>query len=333
VRRPLVPLALATAALVLAPAPARSGAAAAVSLPHDPAVGIGEQHAEIFSDPHFARLGLRRLRYVIGWDALQTSWQRAEADAWMGQAQATGAKVLVAFNVSRTPARKHILPSVAQYRRAFLAFKRRYPFVREYATWNEANHGSQPTFRRPRRVARYYDVMRNACPNCTILAADLLDSSTLPGYVRTVHRRARREPRIWGLHNYIDANRFRASGTRGLLRSVPGRVWFTETGGIVWRKHGPHTIPLAEGPRHAARALRWLFGLARAHRRVTRVYLYHWSYPRPRTTWDSALIDNRGRPRPAYRTLRAILRAAAARRARARQPILRAAAAGRAHAR
>ena len=50
--------------------------------------------------------------------------------------------------------------------------------------------------------------------------------------------RARGRRLIWGLHNYIDANRFRTTGTRSLLRAVPGEVWFTETGGLVVRNNG-----------------------------------------------------------------------------------------------
>ena len=40
---------------------------------------------------------------------------------------------------------------------------------------------------------------------------------------------------IWGLHNYIDANRFRTRGTKALLQAVKGDIWFTETGGLVKR--------------------------------------------------------------------------------------------------
>ena len=44
------------------------------------------------------------------------------------------------------------------------------------------------------------------------------------------------EPRYWGMHNYIDANRLRTTGTRRMLRAVKGQIWFTETGGIVARR-------------------------------------------------------------------------------------------------
>jgi hypothetical protein len=310
VRRALLAVALLAAAApaVLCP-PARAAAV------NDPVIGVGEQSATVFADPYFAALGLRHVRYVVGWDALRSRWQRSEIDAWMAAAEAAGARVLLAFNVSRDVSRRHIVPTPARYRRAFLGFRRRYPFVREFITWNEGNHHSQPTARRPRLAAAYFDVARRACPRCTILAADLLDDDTLPRWVKAFRRHARTAPRLWGLHNYIDANRFRTRGTRAMLRAVRGRVWFTETGGLVWRRGG---IPLDESPAHAARATRWVFRLAALSRRIRRVYFYHWSFPANLDRWDSAIMDSQGRPRPAYRVLRRHLRAAAARRAAAR---------------
>jgi hypothetical protein len=276
----------------------------------DPVIGVGEQDPSLFADVRLRYLGIRDVRYVVAWDALRSGWQRAELDAYMARAEAAGARVLLSFNVSRVPSRRAILPSVAEYRRVFLQFRARYPFVRDYITWNEANHPSQPTARRPDRVAAYHDVIRRACPACTVVAADVLDSSSLTAYVKAVAKAARVRPRIWGLHNYIDANRHRTTGTRALLRAVRGQVWFTETGGIVWRRGG---TPLPQSPSHAATATRWVFHLARLSTRVRRVYFYHWVYPRALDRWDSALIDKRGRPRPAYAVLRSHMRAAALR--------------------
>jgi hypothetical protein len=298
------------AAAVLVPGPRPAAAA-----PNDPLIGVGEQSSAIFGDPYFTDLGVRHVRYVVGWDALQRDWQVPEIDAWMARAQAVGARVLLGFNVSRDTSRRHVVPTPAQYRRAFIGFRRRYPFVREFITWNEGNHHSQPTASRPRLAAAYYGVARRACPRCTIVAADLLDDDTLPRWVKAFRRHAPVDPRIWGLHNYIDANRFRTDGTRALLRAARGRVWFTETGGLVWRRGG---IPLDESPKHAAKATRWVFKLARLSPRVKRVYFYHWSFPADLDRWDSAIMDRRGRPRPAYHVLRRHLRAAARRAAQRR---------------
>ena len=48
--------------------------------------------------------------------------------------------------------------------------------------------------------------------------------------------------------------------------------------------------------------------LARLSRRVQRVYFYHWVAPEPDSTWDSALFDRRGRPRPAYKVVKTYIR-------------------------
>ena len=157
VRRPAA-VAAALAAMLVLCAPA--GAARAPTA----AIGIGEQQAKMFTDPYFLALGIRHVRYVVAWDALDSSWQRNETDAWMAPARAERERVLLAFNVSRTRGRRDILPSVRRYRRVFRRFHRRYPFVRDFVSWNEANHGSQPTARRPDRVAAYYDVIAGRVP-------------------------------------------------------------------------------------------------------------------------------------------------------------------------
>jgi hypothetical protein len=114
---------------------------------------------------------------------------------------------------------------------------------------------------------------------------------------------------IWGMHNYIDANRFRTSGTRELLALTRrGQVWFTETGGLVVRRNRSK-IAFPGNERHAAAATRQVFRLATLSSRVRRIYLYHWQPPTSALpTWDSALLDRRGEPRAAYRVLKAHIR-------------------------
>jgi hypothetical protein len=133
--------------------------------------------------------------------------------------------------------------------------------------------------------------------------------------VRDFRRGAREEPRYWGLHNYLDANRRRTSGTRRLLSATKGQVWFTETGGIVWRKNR-RKVTFPESTQHAAGATRFLFErLVPLSSRVTRIYIYHWNVENRLGTWDSALIGPRGRLRPAYHVVQRQLKAEAGRRA------------------
>jgi hypothetical protein len=138
-------------------------------------------------------------------------------------------------------------------------------------------------------------------------------------WVRAFERHARVRPRVWGLHNYLDANRMRTSGTRSLLAHTRGQIWFTETGGIVKRRKLRKIGGFPESPSHAARATSWVFDkLVPLSRRITRVYLYHWNPGGPKENWDSALISPHGKPRPAFEVLRRKLTAALKARARAK---------------
>jgi hypothetical protein len=283
-------LALALAAAV----PARADAA--------PLIGIGDQHTQMFGDPHWEALGVRDVRFVAAWDALQSGWQRAELDQFMADARASGARVLLSFGHSRNPGQAGKLPSVAAYARQFAAFRSRYPWVRDFLTWNEANHCGQPTCHHPEQVARYYNAIRPLCAGCRIVGADVLDGSALTSWVKRFAKVAKGRL-IWGLHNYIDANRFRTSGTRALLKAVKGDVWFTETGGLVMRNNGS-SILFPGSVRHAANATTWVFKLAGLSSRVKRVYFYQWAPDtKPNPTWDSALMDSLDQPRPAYKVL------------------------------
>jgi hypothetical protein len=293
-------------------------ASAATSRTAPAVIGIGEQSRAIFTDPGWAALRSRDVRYIAPWDALiGPRWQREETDAYLNAAGAAGARVLLAFGHSRTRERRRTLPSPRVFRREFLKFHRRYPWVTNYLTWNEANHCSQPTCHRPGRAARFYDILRNACRKCTVSAPALLDTRNLPQWVRAFERKAKHRVEIWSLHNYIDANRFRTRGTRSMLKATKARIWFTETGGLVRRDNGSR-IEFADSPKHAGKATRWVFKLARLSSRVKRVYIYQWAAPDRRATWDSGLVDRRGRPRPAYKILRTYVRRirAAARRGR-----------------
>lgn len=266
-------------------------------------IGFGEQRPGMFTNPHWTKLNLPDARLLVGWDALRYRWQRREIDHWMAAAEAAGARPLVSFSRSRAPWRRRKLPAPAEYERQFLRFRERYPAVTNFLAWNEANHCSQPTCHRPEMAARYFDVMQGACPECRVVAADVLDTDDMVPWLRAFRRAAKHTPRIWGLHNYLDANRFRTSGTQRMLGAVKGEIWFTETGGLVKRNTtSPHRFP--DSPSHAAKATKWvLTRLAPLSPRIKRVYLYHFQNQGPDALWDSGLLDPRGRPRPAYEVL------------------------------
>jgi hypothetical protein len=270
--------------------------------PSEKAVGIGDQGAAFFSAPLFKKLNVDKSRIVVPWDTMTTPSQRALTDQWLAAAKKAGVEPLVTFGASRV--KPKVLPSVDQFRSAFAAFRKRYPDVKVYAPWNEINHKSQPTADHPARAAAYYEVVRDACKGCTVLAADVLDQAGMPRYVQrfraAVHGPT---PQLWGLHNYSDTNRFRTKGTREMLRAVPGEIWVTETGGVA--KFG-RSFPF--DLKRQARATAYTFKLLDLSSRIRRLYLYNWTGSPPGARFDAGLTNADGSPRPAYATLTRELR-------------------------
>ena len=294
-RRALLLVLLGLAGLAAAPAAAP---AAAIR------VGIADQKADMFGDPWFKRLGVQHARIYVPWDVFNYEDQAAELDRWMAAAYRAGVDPLVSFGHSRV--HRRLLPSPERFKYEFRRFRQRYPWVRTFATWNEANHCGEPTCNRIRLVAAYYKKLRQQCRRCTILAVELLDQPNMVRWTKTFRRYAGHEPRRWAIHNYVEANRFRSDRLRQLLRNVKGDVWITETGGIVKRRRKIRSTVrrIPESAAHAARVMRYLLDrVPRVSGRIKRIYLYHWNTTSRRDTWDSALIGNDGRRRSAYRVL------------------------------
>ena len=286
-----------------------TGAAAGVVKPAADGVriGIADQKPDMFDDPRFGQLGIGLARLAIGWDALTSRWQVNELDAWLKAARAAGVDPLISFGHSRT--RRRSLPTPERLKYEFRRFRARYPWVRTFATWNEANHCGEPTCNRPRLVAAYYRALRSACPACTILAAEMLDMPNISSYALQMRRKLGYTPRIWGLHNYVEANRFTTARLRRLEAITPGaKLWLTETGGLVSRSNSS-TTDIPEGTRHAARVMRYIFDeIVPSTPRITRVYVYHWNAGPAGVTWDSGLITPGGRRRAALDVLSRVLR-------------------------
>jgi len=273
-------------------------------------VGIGEQNAAFFADKRWQDLDAPDVRYVLSWDAIRNkSWELQQLHDYMAASRATGARVLITFGHSRRKGRELKAPSRLQFIREFRQLRKMYPELRTFQTWNEGNHGTQPIFKKPGVAARYYDSMRRTCPECTISAPSVLDAPNMTSWITKFKKAARYPVRIWSIHNHIDANRHRTSGTRELLRITKGKIWFSETGGIVNRWIGRRKVT-RYNQKNAVRAIRNIFNLAKINKkRITRIYLYHWMAPperRPR--WDSALVGRKGETRPSLRTFRAELR-------------------------
>ena len=298
------------AALLLAVAVTRADGAQLrpVTGPLKVGVGIADQKAGAFDDARLQDLGLRYARRSVAWDALRFPDQVRDLDAWMAGVRLMGAEPLITLARSRDrKGRRAHLPGPFEYLVQFKRLRRRYPDIRTFSAWNEANSCGTGTCNRPDLVARYFNTLRRNCSGCRIVAADLLDQPNMVSWTRRFRRAARVEPRYWGLHDYLDANRLQTVRTTALLHAVRGEVWLTEVGGIVARRnHSP--IPMPQGKAHAATAMRFIFDrLARLSPRLTRIYLYHWRSQTAHDSWDSAFVGSDGVARPALAVLKRVL--------------------------
>jgi hypothetical protein len=266
--------------------------------------GLSEQHADGIGDPRLRReLSMTAGRLVVRWDVATAD--PAKVDGWLAAARSRAIRPLVVFNrtpETRCPSAPCVLPTVAQFTAAFRAFRRRWPAVTEFAPWNEANVRSQPPYDNPHRAAEFYNAMVAQCPSCTVLGAELLDSTDAAEYVRRMAPFIPVEPKAWGIHNYEDINHFRTTGTDAILKVTKSEIWLTEAAGLVRYVDGSGNVLYPYDERFAARAASYLFDYVQSHPdRIARVYYYAW---RNRSAnddrFDTALLRRDGSKRPAY---------------------------------
>lgn len=299
------------AATVLAPAALALGcappSAAAV------VVGIGDQKPAVFADGRLRALGLREARLIVPWDAASSEPTRVQA--WLDATAAAGLRPHVAFEHLRSdhcPDGPCVLPTRAQYRAAVALFHQRFPQVTSFSTWNEANHESQPVAARPEAVAGYWQELTRACPSCTVVAGDVLDSGSYVQWLRRFDAAAGGAPRLWGLHDYGDVTYGRTTGADNVLAAVDGELWLEETGGIVTLRNAAGRVTLSTDEARAADAIDRAFAIARARPRITRMYVYQWQAA-SLDRFDSGLVRPDGSSRPSLARLQAQLAGAATR--------------------
>ena len=277
------------------------------AFPDGPEIGLSDNRPETLADPRFRATRIKRVRRLVPYDDVANGGQRlAELDAWFAAAKAAGVEPLVSFY--RSYKGKERLPSVAGYRRHFRLFRKRYPWVKYFSTWNEANFAAaQPTGRNPERTARFYRVARDECSGgrCFVLAADFRadGSRAAQRWLDTFKRGIGSGPHTWGLVSYPDVNRFTDERTREFLGNSEGPVWVVEVGAIHFFGSGlPPSIP------RQTKAMQYLVNeYPRVSPRLKRLYIYHWRAAPGDTLFDSALLSAEGVPRPAYSVFTAAL--------------------------
>lgn len=276
-------------------------------------IGIADEKAAMFTDDRFRALGIRIARRSVAWDTFQYDWQVADVDEWLREARAAGVRPLISFNRSRIGSKRHLVPTRAQWLASFREFRRRYPWVTDFAATNESNH-TPPGVHNPRRAAQYYNAMRKACRTCRIAAATINERPErkwMETWIRRFVKAAGHRPKYWALHNYFGANVFSVKGTKRFLKATKsGEVWITEVGGLVARRTGNFAgkLKMREGLTHSTRAWRFIFDkILTVSPRIKRAYLYHWNAIGPTDTWDSALIGHDGQPRGGFAVVQARL--------------------------
>lgn len=211
-------------------------------------IGIGDQNVAMFDQAPFQAMKLKRVRYFIPWNAMDHRDQRLQARAFVKRARAAHMQVLLHLSTDNFASKQAHLPSVAAYRTQVRRLVRYFRAlgVREFGTWNEANHASQPTYRSPTRAADFFREMYRAvkghCRSCAVIALDVLDQRGMERYMDRffghLSSTYRRRATIIGMHNYGDVNRRRTTYTRAMIKTAHkynrhARFWLTETGGLV----------------------------------------------------------------------------------------------------
>jgi hypothetical protein len=271
------------------------------------ATGIGDEHAKMFGEPLWRQLRMKVVRYIAPYDAVAHSYSLDQAILFIRAAEAQHEQVLVAFYHSEyTPLN---LPSVAQYQHDVQKFVKRFPYVKQYQSWDEANRGYIPhSLASPSAVAaaEYYQALIRVCKGCTVLGLDVLDAQNIgptleyiSEFKREIGRLRTIMPKIWGLHNYSDINRLESWRTRELMRALGGQVWLSETGGIV-QFGGAFPNRHGSGLTRAAKALKYMFAVAASQSQIKRLYIYDWTGGGSSTRFDAGLMTLHDQPRPGY---------------------------------
>jgi hypothetical protein len=291
-RRLLLPLLAAVATLLCV-----AGAASA-----KPALGIADNKPDTFTDARLNALGLKLARINIPWDVLDDPNTLPRVDAWMAAAKSAGMKPFVSFDRSRREGMNRVNPTPQQLADAFTKWRWRWGVV-EVSAWNEPNINGKS----PARVAQWWLALRKACPGCIVLPGELVDRKNAVKWAKDFVKAAKRAPSIWPLHAYVDANNFSVTATKAFLKAVKGKVWLTETGGVVAPRK-PTSKVAGAGEDFQTQVTSYLLNtLVKSSPRIQRLYLYSWSSGSGPLTWDSGLVGPDDRARPALNVVRKYL--------------------------
>jgi hypothetical protein len=285
-----------------------------------PFSGVADQRVETLQDARFQKSGIKRYRVAVSYDQIRQGTRRgaslyaksllARQDDFFRLAKQQRLDVMVSFYRTSLLSPKKAaasLPSVAQFQKDFRAFRKRYPQIKKFSNWNEINFKiAQPTGRNPKRAGQFYKMLRKECRGgkCSVLTGDFRpdgskhDAAWLKAFLKEIGK----GPHQWGLIPYLDTNKFSTKLTKKFLKDTKkGNVYVTENGPIdVFPFGGFRTNPTRQN-----KAMRYsLVTYPKVSKRIKGQYVYSWQRPAdaPKNAFDSALIDGKGKPRPAYFT-------------------------------
>lgn len=281
-------------------------------------VGIGDQNPRIFESPDFQDLKIKRTRYFAPNDLMQDREERLKARRFVKAARKAKVSTLLHISTDDLREKSGKVVSTRTYRRnidRIVAYFRKLG-VRDFGSWNEINHKTQPTWNRVGHAVSYFKSMYRAvskrCKSCQVVGMDILDQAGSTRYIERFYDRLsstwRKRLRTVGIHNYSDVNRSRSTGTRRIIGKVRGynknvNFWFTETGALAsLRKNFPYSES-----RQASR-IKNMFKYAKRYESsgVDRVYSYNWfgaendDSCEERCLFDAGLVSPDGSPREAF---------------------------------
>ena len=280
-----------------------------------PAIGLADQSNETLNDPRFQKSGIKKFRIAIPYDVVRKGGRGLERyEEFFRLAKQRRLDVLVSFyrTESATPQRAaRLLPSVSGFRSDFRRFRKKFPQIKKFSTWNEMNYPlAQPTGRNPKRTAQFYKMLRKECRGgkCSVLTGDFRANGSKfdRKWLKTFLKAIGKGRHAWGLISYPDVSKRQNKFTKQFLKDTKrGNVYITEVGPInVFGRFYSRNLGRQD------RAMKYtMTTYPRTSSRIKAMYIYHWREAgntegascQPRC-FDSGLLNKNGTERPAYKT-------------------------------
>jgi hypothetical protein len=264
-----------------------------------------------------AKLDVTEARVVVPYDALNLDAQSRYGcltnpacppdlvASWVATAHQIGLQPFLVLG----PSEISPTPDVATYAAAFRLFAETFPTVHKWGAWNEPDL-SPGTARRPQLAADYWlaahRILAELGRSDHLVAGEfsaINKGSVQRGYFHQYKKaieRAGVKPLIWSFHDYGDILDRSTSRARLFLQATPSHTWVDLTEqGVLLNGHGHAGQNQLNGrPKLQRAAARTFLRLASLSPRILGVDYYQ-ALPAD-GSWDTSLIDLKGRNRPAY---------------------------------